>query len=71
MKSSNGIWLCDFCGKTQHAAESIVHGPDGVAICDECIDLCKEIVDERRGRPERKSAFELAKGWARRFGRVR
>ncbi len=36
---------CSFCGKAQEAVKRIVAGP-GVYICDECISLCKNIVDE-------------------------
>jgi ATP-dependent Clp protease ATP-binding subunit ClpX len=36
---------CSFCGKAQNEVRKIVAGP-GVYICDECIELCKEIIDE-------------------------
>ncbi len=36
---------CSFCGKSQEAVKKIVAGP-GVYICDECIGLCKNIVDD-------------------------
>ncbi len=36
---------CTFCGKTQDQVRRLVAGP-GVYICDECIDLCKEIIEE-------------------------
>ena len=36
---------CSFCGKTQDNVKKIVAGP-GVYICDECIGICKSIVDE-------------------------
>ncbi|MEA5075151.1 MAG: ATP-dependent Clp protease ATP-binding subunit ClpX [Coriobacteriia bacterium] len=38
---------CSFCGKPQHQVRKLVAGP-GVYICDECIDLCNEIVDEEQ-----------------------
>ena len=44
-KGTNGRSLCcSFCGKPQEEAEKIVAGP-GVCICDECIDLCVNILD--------------------------
>lgn len=45
--NTNGIDTvrCSFCGKTQEEVKKIVAGP-GVYICNECIDLCKEIIDE-------------------------
>ena len=36
---------CSFCGKAQEEVRKIVAGP-GVYICDECIELCKDIIDE-------------------------
>jgi len=38
---------CSFCGKPQHQVRKLIAGP-GVYICDECIDLCNEIVDEEQ-----------------------
>ena len=35
---------CSFCGKTQNQANKIVAGP-GVNICDECLELCNEIIN--------------------------
>ena len=42
---------CSFCGKTQHQVTKIIAGP-GVYICDECVDLCNDIIEEevRGGR---------------------
>jgi ATP-dependent Clp protease ATP-binding subunit ClpX len=36
---------CSFCGKTQEQVRRLVAGP-GVYICDECIELCQEIIEE-------------------------
>ena len=36
---------CTFCGKTQDEVRRLVAGP-GVYICDECVELCREIIDE-------------------------
>ncbi len=36
---------CSFCGKSQRQVKKLIAGP-GVYICDECIDLCNEIIDE-------------------------
>ncbi|MEM7221555.1 MAG: ClpX C4-type zinc finger protein [Pseudomonadota bacterium] len=38
---------CSFCGKSQHEVSKLIAGPT-VFICDECVDLCKDIVDEER-----------------------
>ncbi|MSO58243.1 MAG: ATP-dependent Clp protease ATP-binding subunit ClpX [Thermoleophilia bacterium] len=42
--------LCSFCGKTQRQVKKLIAGP-GVYICDECIDLCNEIIDEELTAP--------------------
>ncbi len=42
---SNEHLLCSFCGKSQRQVKKLIAGP-GVYICDECIDLCNEIIDE-------------------------
>ncbi|MFZ9369345.1 MAG: ClpX C4-type zinc finger protein, partial [Ilumatobacteraceae bacterium] len=36
---------CSFCGKTQKQVKKLIAGP-GVYVCNECIDLCNEIIDE-------------------------
>lgn len=41
---------CSFCGKGQEQVKRLIAGP-GVYICDECIDLCNEILAEERGEP--------------------
>lgn len=44
--------VCSFCGKPQNTVRKLVAGP-GVYICDECIELCNEIVDEEiKGQDE-------------------
>lgn len=43
--SSNDRLKCSFCGKTQDQVKKLIAGPD-VFICDECVDLCNEILDE-------------------------
>ena len=41
---------CSFCGKSQKQVKKLIAGP-GVYICDECIDLCNEIIDEELAGP--------------------
>jgi len=52
---SNEQLLCSFCGKSQRQVKKLIAGP-GVYICDECIDLCNEIIDEELTIPP---SFEL------------
>jgi len=37
---------CSFCNKTEDQVRKLIAGPSGVYICDECIDICSEILDE-------------------------
>ena len=46
----NDQLLCSFCGKSQRQVKKLIAGP-GVDICDECIDLCNEIIDEELAAP--------------------
>src|SRR5215207_10385914 len=47
---SNEQLLSSFCGKSQRQVKKLIAGP-GVYICDECIDLCNEIIDEELTAP--------------------
>jgi len=49
---------CSFCGKTQKQVRKLIAGP-GVYICDECIDLCNEIIEEELSEPTETSLGEL------------
>ena len=45
-KSDDGKLLyCSFCGKSQHEVRKLIAGPS-VFICDECVDLCNDIIRE-------------------------
>jgi len=46
-----GALKCSFCGKSQEQVRKLVAGP-GVYICDECIELCNEIIEEEIGHDE-------------------
>lgn len=45
-KSENHELVCSFCGKTSSQVKKIIVGPD-VAICNECIELCESLLDEK------------------------
>src|SRR5213594_1845754 len=47
---------CSFCGKSQKQVKKLIAGP-GVYICDECIDLCNEIIEEELPKPQEIYAF--------------
>ena len=64
--SSEKTLYCSFCGKSQHEVKKLIAGPS-VFICDECIDLCNEIIrDElpagdlaREGRSDLPTPVEI------------
>ena len=55
--------LCSFCGKSQQEVKRLIASPTGDSfICDECIDVCKEIIkDEKISAPQTKIDEEKAK----------
>ena len=64
---------CSFCGKSQDQVRKLIAGP-GVYICDECIDLCNEILDEElvegHGHPAGRPAPETnRKGASKKQGK--
>lgn len=60
-KDTNGTLRCSFCGKGQKEVKKLIAGP-GVYICDECIDLCNDIIDEEKERETAvKGTFKVPK----------
>lgn len=65
-KPSDNRLKCSFCGKSQDQVKKLIAGP-GVYICDECVDLCNEILDEElfeggpaaSGAPQESSSLVL------------
>ena len=51
---------CSFCSKSQSEVRKLIAGPN-VYICDECIEICTDIIDEERDLEERDGQFELPK----------
>ena len=43
---SNKNQHCSFCGKPKEETRRLISGPDGVCICDECVEICKSMIDE-------------------------
>lgn len=48
-KIRDGKVRCSFCHKTEDQVRKLIAGPDGVFICDECIGICSEIMEEEFG----------------------
>ncbi|RVU53872.1 ATP-dependent Clp protease ATP-binding subunit ClpX [Anaerosphaera multitolerans] len=59
MSKSDELLKCSFCGKNQNQVKRLIKGPD-VYICDECINICSEIINEEKFLDNSK-AFELKK----------
>ena len=59
---SADLLKCSFCGKSQKQVQQLIAGP-GVYICDECVELCNEIIEERLAEAGESSdgSFELPK----------
>src|SRR5882672_7475848 len=67
---------CSFCGKSQHEVAKLIAGPPPVLICDECVDICTDIVEpdddiellrlmkanDESGKQADRALFELARG---------
>ena len=50
---------CSFCGKTEDQVARLVAGPDGVYICDKCIELCADIVFDEENLPPEQMDYKL------------
>ncbi len=57
---SSDLLKCSFCGKSQKQVKKLIAGP-GVYICDECIDLCNEIIEEELAETSELGLDELPK----------
>ena len=57
---SGDLLKCSFCGKTQKQVKKLIAGP-GVYICDECIDLCNEIIEDELNEASGLGLQELPK----------
>ncbi len=51
-RDMNDNLFCSFCGKNQKEVQKLIAGP-AVYICDECIQLCSEIIEEEKGKDEK------------------
>src|SRR6202046_1806940 len=49
--NSEKLLYCSFCGKSQHEVKKLIAGPS-VFICDECIDLCNDIIRDEAASGE-------------------
>ncbi len=56
-KGSRLQYQCSFCAKSQDQVKKLIAGPGAVYICDECVELCREIIEEEGG-PAKAAAAE-------------
>src|SRR3954451_17031421 len=60
-RSGKPQYRCSFCGKSQEDVRRLIAGPGAVYICDECVELCREIIDEEELNVSSKSDFSLGR----------
>ncbi|HEX5370956.1 MAG TPA: ATP-dependent Clp protease ATP-binding subunit ClpX [Dehalococcoidia bacterium] len=58
-KGSRVQYQCSFCAKSQDQVKKLIAGPGAVYICDECVDLCREIIEEEGGPAKAKTAQKV------------
>ena len=61
-KNAEKLLYCSFCGKSQHEVRKLIAGPQ-VFICDECIELCNDIIREELQAGAREEWFDRIKGF--------
>ena len=49
---NDDLFRCSFCGKHQDQVHKLIAGPNGAYICDECVEICAEIIEEELGAEE-------------------
>jgi len=59
-KDEGKLLYCSFCGKSQHEVRKLIAGPS-VFICDECVELCNDIISEEMQEASAKAASNLPK----------
>ncbi len=52
MKETQEQLHCSFCGKPKELTKRLIAGPNGVYICDECVEVCREVMKEEASKPE-------------------
>ena len=56
---NNKIHRCSFCGKTENQVNRLITGPDNVCICDQCIEVCADMVEEGLRYDDDDNGFEI------------
>ena len=58
-KKNDDELRCSFCNKKQSMVKKLIQGPNGVYICDECVDICSEIIDEQLANSGDYDSFDM------------
>ena len=58
MKDNEQLF-CSFCGKPKELTNRLIAGPNGIYICDECVDVCREVMKEDQAKDTDKEVVEL------------
>ncbi len=56
-RTARSTYKCSFCGKRQEDVQKLIAGPGSVYICNECVDLCREIIDEEEAAGSQHKEF--------------
>ncbi|MFM1950485.1 MAG: ATP-dependent Clp protease ATP-binding subunit ClpX [Actinomycetota bacterium] len=59
LSETSELLKCTFCGKSQRQVRKLIAGPASVYICDECVELCNEIIEEELGTSAKESTESL------------
>ncbi len=59
MKNNEPRIRCSFCGKAEEQVRKLIAGPGGAYICDECIEICSEIIEEEFIHPQGTDSEEI------------
>ena len=57
-KIRDGKVRCSFCHKSEDQVRKLIAGPDGVFICDECIGICSEIMEEELAKYDTEDVYD-------------
>ncbi len=58
-KNSDDKIRCSFCNKTQSQVRKLIAGPAGIFICDECVDICADIIEEEYEEEPVREEFDI------------
>lgn len=61
MKTENDTLFCSFCGKRKELANRLIAGPTGIYICDECIEICRDVISEEDRKVQSNGEINLLK----------